>query len=378
MRFCDIIGHEYEKQRLREMIDNGKLPHALLLHGDSGIGKLMLARATVQYLHCTNRRPDGDSCGMCNNCRQMMSDNHADTYFVYPVYKGSKSTISSNDYFDKWKTFMTEYPFANYEQWLNMLSCGNSQPMIYASESAEIIHRMNMAPLSARCKVTVIWLPEKMNEECSNKLLKIIEEPASDTYFILVSNNYKAILPTIISRTQPLEIRRLSSDQIAKYLVSTLHIDEDTADATAMMAEGNMNFALSSLMADSEINDFFELFVTLMRNSYSFNAEALSKFTEKLTSSKDGFGREKLVRFLRYVSRMMRESYVYNLNASKLTHLTPQEKAFCTKFAPFINDRNLTKLSSEIDLAIRDILGNCNTKIVLFDLALNIASLLRL
>lgn len=378
MRFCDIIGHEYEKQRLREMIDNGKLPHALLLHGDIGIGKLMLARAAVQYLHCTNRRPEGDSCGMCNNCRQMMSDNHADTYFVYPVYKGSKSTVSSNDYFDKWKTFIAEYPFASYEQWLNLLKCGNSQPMIYASESAEIIHRMNMAPLSAKCKVTVIWLPEKMNEECSNKLLKIIEEPVSDTYFILVSNNYKAILPTITSRTQPLEIRRLSPEQMAQYLVSTLHIDEDTADATAAMADGNMNLALSSLMADSEINDFFELFVSLMRNSYSFNAEALSKFTEKLTNSKDGFGREKLVRFLRYVSRMMRESYVYNLKVTKLTHMTPQEKAFCGKFAPFINDRNVTRLSSEIDFAIRDILGNCNTKIVIFDLALNIASLLRM
>ncbi len=69
MKFSDIPAHEHVKERLRALVDNNRLPHALLLEGPEGVGKFALARALAQYLHCENRI-NGDSCGICPSCRQ--------------------------------------------------------------------------------------------------------------------------------------------------------------------------------------------------------------------------------------------------------------------------------------------------------------------
>ena len=70
MRFADIPWHEDAKQRLRNMIQTNRLPHALLISGPEGVGKMMMARAAAQYIHCENPTPDGDSCGTCPACLQ--------------------------------------------------------------------------------------------------------------------------------------------------------------------------------------------------------------------------------------------------------------------------------------------------------------------
>lgn len=376
MRFCEIEGHEREKARLRMMIDSGRLPHSLLLHGESGIGKLLLARAMVQYLHCTNRTPDGDSCGMCSNCRQMITNNHTDTYFVYPVYKGTHKTVTSGDYISQWHEFLTTSPFASYGEWLKILDCGNSQPCIYVDESAEIIHRMSIAPLSAKCKVILLWLPEKMNVEAANKLLKIIEEPQPNSYFILVSNNIKEVLGTIVSRSQPVEVARMSVEEMANYLSNTLSVEHQQAYNAANIADGDMNYALSTFRVDSETDEFFKLFVSIMRCAYQVNVNGLKDVVETVSNSQK-FGREKQVRMLKYFAHMIRENFMLNTGVDALTHLSENEMMFCKKFAPFINERNIELINNEINLAIRDIMANCNAKVVFFDFSLKFASFLR-
>ena len=76
MKFSDIPGHESVKERLRSMVDNNRLPHALVLEGPQGVGKFALARALAQYIHCENRS-GGDSCGVCPACRQHATFNHS-------------------------------------------------------------------------------------------------------------------------------------------------------------------------------------------------------------------------------------------------------------------------------------------------------------
>ena len=88
MKFSQVIGHEEQKSLLRYSVDNDQLPHALLISGPSGIGKMTLARALAQYIHCTNR-VNGDSCGKCPSCRQHQSLNNPDMHYVYPIVKKS-------------------------------------------------------------------------------------------------------------------------------------------------------------------------------------------------------------------------------------------------------------------------------------------------
>ena len=93
MKFSDILGQEGPKERLRAMIDSDRLPHALLLEGPAGVGKFALARAAVQYLHCTDRQ-NGEPCGKCPSCVQHATFNHIDTIYSFPVLKSAGGAVS--------------------------------------------------------------------------------------------------------------------------------------------------------------------------------------------------------------------------------------------------------------------------------------------
>ena len=376
MKFSEVIGQESAKNRIIRMIDNDEIPHALLIHGENGIPKLALARAMAQYLHCENKQ-NGDSCGKCPSCLQHQSFNHADTYYSFPIVKKSGKSddnANSDDFSSEWKEFLCENPIVeNYEKWLSLLKNENAQPSIYKGESVNIIHKMSLSSLSSKYKVLIMWLPEKMNATCANRLLKLIEEPSNDSIFILVSDNCNQILPTIYSRTQRIELKRLSTDMIAGYLQDKYNLEEQDALAVAATADGNIIIAENNLSYDSENKEFFKEFVKLMRLAYARDLKQLKEWSELIFAYK----REKIRRFLKYTSQMIRENYIYNIHASELNYLTREEENFSVKFAPFINEGNVIKMLDEINKAEIDIAGNANGKIVLFDLAIKITILIK-
>lgn len=373
MKFSDIPGNDSAKRLLRLMIDNDRIPHAILLTGPQGIGKLALARAAAQYLHCENRI-GGEPCGKCPSCVQHQTFNHADTFFTFPVIKGkSNSKPTSDDYIAEWKHFLTEDPVENYQRWLKELNNENAQPQIYTSESANIIAKMSYASYTAKYKVLILWLPEKMNEECANKLLKIIEEPFPDSIFIMVSDNPKEILPTIYSRLQVIEMKKLSTDDLATYLERTYNLSHQDALAVAAPANGNIIAAQETIALNGENKEFFENFVSLMRLAYARNLKALKNWAENINN----FKREKIKRFMQYLARMVRENYIYNMQHHELNYLNVAEEQFSMRFAPFINDGNAERMITEIEKVERDISGNANGKIVLFDFAIKITILIK-
>lgn len=376
MKFNEVLGQESAKERLIRMVDSDEIPHALLIHGEAGIPKLALARAMAQYIHCENRQ-NGDSCGICPSCLQHKSMNHADTYYSFPIVKKSgrsEENACSDDFSKEWSDFLNSNPLVeNYENWLEILKNENAQPLIYKGESVSIIHKMSLSTLSSKYKVLIMWLPEKMNATCANRLLKLIEEPSSDSIFILVSDNSNQILPTIYSRTQRIELKRLSTGLIASYLQDKYNLQQQDATAVAATADGNILLAESNLAYDSENKEFFKEFVLLMRLAYSRDLKQLKDWSERIFAYK----REKARRFLKYTSRMIRENYIYNIHEQRLNYLTQEEENFSTKFAPFINEGNVIKMLDEINRAEIDIAGNANGRIVLFDLAIKITILIK-
>ena len=106
MKFSEVIANERVVERVRRMIDEDRMPHALLLHGAPGVPKLALARAAAQYIHCTNRT-DGDSCGHCPSCLQHESFNHADLFFSFPIVNLKKEPVC-DDFIDEWREFLSE------------------------------------------------------------------------------------------------------------------------------------------------------------------------------------------------------------------------------------------------------------------------------
>ncbi len=373
MKFSDIAGNKGAIQRIKSIIDADRIPHALLLSGSQGIGKLAIARAMAQYIHC-NHHINGDSCGVCPSCLQHQTFNHADLHFVFPVIKKSTSRPTvSDDFIGEWRDFLGSNKYESFERWLVSLKNENSQPRIYVHESESIIHKMSLASYSSRYKIMIIWLPEKLMEDCANKLLKIIEEPYPDTLFILVSDFPKEILPTIYSRTQRIELNKLSSQEIAQELSYSFGIDYQDALAIAAPADGDMVSAQEALALDGENKQFFQSFVQIMRMAYSRDIKGLKNWSDEIAAYK----REKEKRFMQYCARMLRENFIYNFRHADLNYLTREEEQFSKKFAPFINDRNVEAMIDEFNRAENDILRNANAKIVLFDMALRITKLIR-
>ena len=376
MKFSEVIGNEQAIEQIRRMIDNDRLPHALLLYGEPGVPKLGLAMAAAQYLHCKNHT-DGDSCGVCPLCRQHQSFNQVDTHFSYPFTnrKGdSTSPCEANDYIDEWREFITNYPVEDYQAWLTLLKNDNAQPQIFVREADSIMRKMTLSAYTAKYKVLILWLPEKLKDEAANKLLKLIEEPYDDCKFILVSDNEKGILGTILSRCQRIELRKPSTPVVAQYLADRYGMDMQNALALAAPADGNVIMADHLVQTGSEFHEFRERFIELMRLSYQRDLAKLKEWSEAIAEMK----REKARRFLDYAVRQVRENFIYNLHNPALNYLTPEEEAFSTRFSPFINERNVEGIVAELQRAGVDIAGNGNAKIVLFDLSIRIAMLIRL
>lgn len=372
MKFSDIPGNEQAKDRIRHLIDSNHLPHALLIHGHAGIPKLALARAAAQYLHCTNRH-NGEPCGECPSCRQHLSMNCTDLFFSFPYLKKDKLLVC-DDYIDSWKDFLEQCPVVeDYQQWLELLKNNNAQPIIYDDESESIIHKMNLSSMAHRYKVLIMWLPEKMNQACANKLLKLIEEPYDDCKFILVSDNAQEILTTIYSRTQRIELKRLPTELIAQYLAQKHNINLQDAIAIAAPHDGNITQAERALRDDNENSEFHARFMELMRLAYARNLAKLKTWSETVADMK----REKSRRFLAYCSRQVRENFIFNLHTPQLNYLTREEEKFSSKFAPYINEQNVERMYNHFERAEHEIQGNGNAKIILFDMAVQITILIK-
>lgn len=342
---------------------SGHIPHAVMLSGPSGSGKMMLARAFAQYLHCENPH-DGEPCGQCASCRRHESLSHPDMHFVYPIVKSEKlKRYVSSDVGEQWVTMLEKYPAMPQEKWLEILEAGNSQPQIYVDEANKIILADSYPPYSARHKIILLWLPERMNVETANKLLKVIEEPSESTLFILVSNNELQVLPTIFSRVQRFHVGRLSDSEIAAYISGRFGFDEHRSGDMAPICNGSLIVADELGTHSGENEEFLAVYQDIMRAAYAKRVAKLKQIADMASS----FGREKIRRFLDYMARMVRENFIYNMQQPFLSSMTREEEAFSEKFSPFVNHHNVEDFAGEIDRAKRDIERNGNPKVILFD-----------
>lgn len=372
MLFSEVIGQEEIKSRLRREAEEGKVAHALLFYGPEGCGKLPVVLAFARYLLCSHPH-EGEPCNQCNNCKMTDRWVHPDLHFVFPVVKYKDTAHSVSDvYLSEWRKQLSENVYFGLDEWLDDMQAGNQQALIYSAESDAIQKKLSLKSNQGGKKVMIIWLPEKMNLECANKLLKLLEEPPAETHFLLVSERLEAVLPTIVSRAQCIAMKGLSEEEIAGALMQRNACDSDTARRVAHTANGNLIAAQQLLRSNADQNLFFDLFVILMRLSYQRKIKDLRKWSEQIAS----LGREKQKNFLAYSQKLIRENFIYNFRQPDLNYETAEEENFSKNFARFINERNVIHIMDELSLAQRDIEQNGNPKFVFFDFALKMIVLL--
>lgn len=373
MFFKDIVGQSEVKERLIRTAREGLIPHAQLFCGPEGIGKFPLALAYAQYLNCENPE-ESDSCGKCASCLKYNHLAHPDLHFVFPIIKkAAKKKEVCDDYISEWREFIKKNSYFNLSQWLEFIDAENSQGLIYAKESEEIIRKLSLRIYEAKYKIMIIWLPEKMHESCANKLLKIIEEPTDNTIFLLVSDAPDNIITTIQSRCQRINIHGIEEKDIKFALESDYNITADDATNVAHLSKGSYLKALETISLNEEHKFFFNLFVQMMRASYARNIKEIKTIGNELS----GIGRENQKSYLIYSQRMIREYFISNLRHPEMVYMAQDEANFGTRFAPFINERNITGFMNELALAERHIEQNVNAKMVFFDLCLKITMLIK-
>ena len=384
MLFSEIIGQQEVKKQFIRTVTEQRIPHAQLLRGPEGIGKLALAIAYAQYISCENRTAT-DSCGVCPSCVKYKKLAHPDLHFVFPTIKPTgKSSVVCDDFIAEFRKTVLESPYFSVNEWYAEISGDAKQGLIYSNESEEILRKLSLKTYESEYKVMIIWLPEKMHGTCANKLLKILEEPPEKTIFLLVSNEPDQIITTILSRTQHIHIPRLKNDEIVRALMNNDDLDIEKEDAlyAVNIANGSYLVALAVLNEGDENKQNFERFVMIMRLAWQVgnkkdhaSLKTLRKWSDDMAAAT--MGRERQKNFLSYAQRMTRENFIRNIQQPELNYFTTSEARFSERFSPFINERNVEDLMAEFALAERQVEQNVNAKMIFFVLVLKVIMLLK-
>ncbi len=377
MRFSDVIGHNEIKERLRRAVDQGRVSHAQLFTGECGGGALPMALAYAQYINCTNRH-DGDSCGECPSCRKIEELAHPDLHFVFPVNKQGKKSgekVMSGDFLPLWREqIRSTGGYFDESMWNDRLDLGKTlKPLISVHDAGEIIRTLSFKSFEGEYKIVLVWLPELMNVEAANTLLKILEEPWEKTLFLMVSRQPQRLLSTIISRTQEVAVPRIDSKELAEQLVRESGLERERADQLARLACGDLIEARRLVQGGDQMSAAsFEMFCSLMRLSYSNKHLELLDWAESFAT----LTRDRQIAFFGDALRLLRESYMLNAGMAEISYLWAEEAAFCSKFAPFVGNHNIEALVAEFETARGQIVQNGNALIVATHFALAISKLI--
>ncbi|WP_049757647.1 DNA polymerase III subunit gamma/tau [Magnetococcus marinus] len=208
-RFEDLIGQEHTVQALRHALEQGRIPHAFLFTGIRGIGKTTLSRLLAMCLNC-GTGVTANPCGACDSCRAIVRGEHPD---VFEVDAASRTKVE---------------------------------------QMRELLDGVAYTPSLSRYKIYILDEVHMLSASSFNALLKTLEEPPTHVKFIFATTEVRKILPTILSRCQRYDLRRLDRDGLARYLAHVLDVEQIAYDqeglaAISHAADGSVRDALSLL-----------------------------------------------------------------------------------------------------------------------------------
>lgn len=370
MKFAAIPGLKNVKELLTGSARQNHMAHAQLFVGTEGALNLPLALAFATYIHCENR--GDDSCGVCPACSKNNKLIHPDTHFVFPVsnVKGDKDEERFKaETMKSWRSFLLEDPFGNLNDWTNYYGGEDKQAIISRDESREIIRTLSLKPFESPYKVMIIWQPELMHPSAANGLLKVLEEPSPNTFFILVTNAADKLLPTIISRTQIVTVPLLDDQEVEEHLTIT-GVDATKAARIAQLAEGNLNYAIK--LIDTDDDDNATLFTEWMRACFRKNYPTLVALAENYHA----LDRLSQKNRMTYSMNMMRETLLHVAGAKDMNRARGEELKFIQDFSKVMNVNKIERSYVLMNDASYHLERNGSAKMIFLDLSLQIAKTL--
>ncbi len=371
MLFGSIPGLNQVKQPLIRAVERSHVAHTLLFEGKAGGGALAMALAFATYVHCENRGKD-DACGTCASCAKMQKLAHPDLHLIFPVVSGNARETGSEALMPQWREFIRVSPYQTLPEWLEYIGGDSKQGNIPVKESRNILQKLTLKAFESAYKILVIWKAELMNTESANALLKILEEPAPKTLFLLVTDQADKLLTTILSRAQRVHVPVFSDTEVAEYLQKELKIeDEHRIRQIAYLSDGNL--AVARRLTQTGTVDRSGWFAEWMRHCYKHSYSELLKMADAF----DAMPIEKEKMLLEYSLGMFRDISLLLNDGEELLRVTDEERTFVTNFSKVINPWKLEGMVIEITKAGYHIERNVRAKMVFLDLSLTLAGYFR-
>ncbi|MBO7192460.1 MAG: DNA polymerase III subunit [Bacteroidales bacterium] len=367
MRFADIIGNKAAADALLSMADGGRVAHAMLFYENEGCGAVPLALAYIQYLNCTDRR-NGDSCGECPSCRQMSKLIHPDVHFVFPVNKGPKTSDDkpvSESYIKYWRDLVLSNPYFIEADLQKAIGIESKNGLIAVAEAKSIIGKLSLTAVADGYKAVVFYLPEKMNQETANRLLKLVEEPPEKTIFIFITHAPEKVLQTIFSRCQSLRILPLSKEEVQEVLVQNMGISPEEAASKSAVSGGSVGTALSMIGDKEEYNTFMDLFSDLMNALVARDLSSVLECGEQIASLES---REKQKAFCTFAGECVRKIFMLQQNMPQIAGISDEERDFYISMSAKCGKKFCSKTITNIEKVTYMIDRNVNSKILFCDL----------
>ncbi len=245
MSLRPIYGHEATLHRLAGAIASSRFPQAALFVGAPGVGKQRLALWVAQGLLC--EAGPGAPCGICHSCHQLLELQHPDVHWFVPIPRPGasdpeKQVAEAAELLAEVMAARRQQPF--YQRAEGMCS--------HALASIRLLQRkVVLKPFQGPKKVVVLGDAERLvvqqaSQEAANALLKVLEEPPSDTVLILTTSEPQALLPTIRSRVVPLRVGRVGDSVVQDFMLREIDpgLDATALRARTLLAEGSIGRVL--------------------------------------------------------------------------------------------------------------------------------------
>lgn len=369
MNYEDVLGLKHLKSHLQTTIKNRRVAHAQLFVGQHGYGVLPLAIAFANNL-ITSYSTSAQTYPILA---------HPDLHFVYPINATSDTSTKpiSTDFINDWRSFLKHSPYQSLYDWYQHIGIEKKQGLIKVNEAQDMLKKLSLKSFTGGVKVMIIWCADLMNIQTANKLLKLIEEPPKDTFFILTTSQPDAILETIKSRCQAIHFPPLSEAHIAEALVQR-DLASSKAKSIAHQADGDFVKALHLSTSDTEEAQFEEWFITWVRTA--FRAKGNKSVVLDLMHWSDTLAtqtRELQKRFIDYCIQFFRQAMLQNYKAHELVFFQPLDSGFKFEgFSKFIHGQNMPLLFESLSNAAYYIERNANAKMIFTDLSLELTRLL--
>ena len=370
-----ILGQETLKKQVLNDIKEGYLPHSQCFIDDSGRGGLALAVAfAIEMLwdenHINTKISEGKSISYFIE--------HPDLHFIYPVATSASvnSKPKCDDYIQPWRDFVSNTSYGSSNDWMLSIGSENKQGNISVDEIDLLFKKLNLKSFSGGPKVCILWGVDKLNVQSGNKLLKLIEEPPTNTYFVFVAESELDLLPTIKSRCQLSFLKPINSSIIKSELINK-GCENNLAEFYASNSEGSLGKALESFQNIEQLRGHEQLFIQCLRGAFkaSGNKSVVIDLMSWATTV-GALGRTLQKEFLLYSLNFIRQALLVSFKTNSLVKFQSLTNFDINKFAPFVHSGNAVEMIRLLEETCYAVDRNANGKILFSDFALKMTRIL--